>query len=227
MLTVTVDEKFGLVLDEEMYELALVGLRSYAPEQVDSFTWERFVTRESWVLVPDTEHPDEPFYKAEFVIKHGHPYLQTVKLNLWRSPDLRRDGAPMPHNHPWPFTGHLLCGGYVEDRYELALDHDRDRILVDPHSMWNVEDMILESAVAHGTGESNYIGLATFHEVTQIIEPGRTLSLMDCNLGRKEGWGHLEPNAQGKLVYVPNKLGELDATFKPMLLDRNPHLARK
>src|SRR5688572_4053597 len=105
-----------LVLDEEMYELALDGLCQHAPDQVGTFTWERFIARESWVLVPDVEHPDEPFYKAEFVIKQKAPYLQTVKLNVWRSPDLRKDGAPMPHNHPWPFVSHVLLGGYEEDR---------------------------------------------------------------------------------------------------------------
>jgi hypothetical protein len=97
----------ALQLDDEMYGLALEALGLHAPDQVDTFTWERFVSRESWVLVPDTEHPDEPWYKAEFVIKSGAPHLQTVKLNIWRSPDLRKDGAPMPHNHPWPFIGHL------------------------------------------------------------------------------------------------------------------------
>src|SRR5690242_3091849 len=107
----------SLVLDDEMFELACVALGEYAPEQVEAFTWERFIARESWLLIPDVEHPDEPFYKAEYVIKSGKPYLQTVKLNLWRSPDLRKNGAPMPHNHPWPFVGHVLMGGYREDRY--------------------------------------------------------------------------------------------------------------
>lgn len=212
----------SLVLDDEMFELALAALNRYAPEQVANFTWERFIARESWVLVPDVEHPDEPFYKAEFVIKQGAPYTQTVKLNLWRSPDLRRDGAPMPHNHPWPFTGHVLMGGYREDRYKV--DRGRNRILVDPYQQWDVSGMQVTQGVLHEAGQHNDIELTTFHEVTEILDPGRTLSLMDCDLGRKDGWGHLEDSGNGELVYVPNKMGEVDKRFKPLLLERNPHL---
>jgi len=212
----------SLVLDDEMFELALAALGQYAPEQVADFTWERFIARESWRLIPDVEHPDEPFFKAEFNIKNGRPYHQTVKLNLWRSPDLRRDGAPMPHNHPWPFTGHVLLGGYREDRYEVQ--HSRNRILVDPYQQWEVGGMELTQGVLHEAGQHNGIDLTTFHEVTEILDPGRTLSLMDCDLGRKDGWGHLEDGGNGDLVYIPNKLGEVDKRFKPLLLDRNPHL---
>lgn len=212
----------SLVLDDEMFELALEALRQYAPEQVMHFTWERFIDRTSWVLVPDVEHPEEPFYKAEFVIKQGAPYTQTVKLNLWRSPDLRRDGAPMPHNHPWPFVGHVLLGGYREDRYEVQ--RNCNRILVDPHSKWDVGGVQMTQGVLHEAGQHNDIELTTFHEVTEILDPGRTLSLMDCDLGRKEGWGHLEEVGNGELLYVPNKLGEVDTRFKLLLLDRNPHL---
>lgn len=212
----------SLVLDDEMFELALAALARYAPDQMEGFTWERFIARESWILIPDVEHPDEPFYKAEFVIKEGAPYLQTIRLNLWRSPDLRKDGAPMPHNHPWPFVGHVLLGGYREDRYEVDLN--RNRILVDPHSKWEVGGMRLTQGVTHQAGQHNDIPLTTFHEVTEILDPGRTLSLMDCDLGRKDGWGHLEVDNNGTLVYIPNKLGEVDKRFMPLLLDRNPHL---
>lgn len=212
----------SLVLDDEMYELARIGLGEHAPEQVETFTWERFVARESWVLVPDVEHPDEPFYKAEFVIKQGAPYLQTVKLNIWRSPDLRMDGAPMPHNHPWPFVGNVLLGGYREDRYEV--ESNRNKVLVDPFQKWNVGGTSVTQGVLHQAGDSNEIPLTTFHEVTEILDPGRTVSLMNCDLGRKDGWGHLETNGKSELVYVPNKVGEMDARFKPLLLDRNPHL---
>ncbi len=71
-----------LVLDDEMYELALDGLHRYASEQIESFTWERFTDRISWRLIPDVEHPDIPFFKAEFKVKHGPPYRQTIKLNV-------------------------------------------------------------------------------------------------------------------------------------------------
>lgn len=212
----------SLVLDDEMFELARVALGLYAPEQVEGFTWERFVARESWLLIPDVEHPDEPFYKAEYEIKSGAPYTQTIKLNLWRSPDLRKDGAPMPHNHPWPFVGHVLMGGYREDRYEVG--RNRNKVLVDPFQQWDVGGTSLTTGVLHQAGDDNGIELTTFHEVTEILEPGRTLSLMDCDLGRKDGWGHLEPDDKGDLVYVPNKQGALDVRFKALLFDRNPHL---
>lgn len=216
MTTITVAP--ALELDDEMYELARTALGEYAPDEVENFTWERFVARKSWFLIPDVEHPDEPWYKAEFVIKHGAPYLQTVKLNVWRAPDLRRDGAPMPHSHPWPFTGHVLAGGYREDRYKVERPN---RLLVDPHSSWEVGLANVTQGVLHQAGEDNDLDLTTFHEVVEILDPGRTLSLMDCDLGRKEGWGYLDPDTG---LYTPNKQSETDPRFKALLLDRNPHL---
>lgn len=219
MQRVTVDDKFGLVLDDEMYGRALTALGEHAPEQVEGFTWERFVARESWFLIPDAEHPDEPWYKAEFVITpQGPPYDQTVKLNVWRAPDLRRDGAPMPHSHPWPFTGHVLMGGYREDRYTVERP---DWLLDNPHSPWEVGLADVVQGVLHQAGENNDLDLVTFHEVTEVLEPGRTLSLMDCGLGRKEGWGYLDPDTG---LYTPNKQSPTDPRFKVLLLDRNPHL---
>lgn len=221
MNRITVDDKFGLELDDEMYELARAVLAEEAPEQVPDFTWERFIRRESWMLIPDMEFDGLRWYKAEFVIKHGAPYHQTVKLNIWRSPDLRKDGAPLPHNHPWPFFSRVLRGGYAEDRYEVR--RNRNKILVDPHTAWDVEGTDVTQNVAHLAGETNDLPLTTFHEVTEIFEPGQTLSLMNCDLGRKEGWGHLEDDGKGNLVYVPNKLGELDTRFMPRMLELNPH----
>lgn len=153
----------------------------------------------------------------------GAPYLQTIKLNKWELPDLRKDGAPIPHNHPWPFRGKLLKGGYMEDRYEV--DFNRDEILADPYQKWEVGGASVASGVVHQAGEVNDLPLTTFHEVTEILEPG-TLSMMDCDLGRKEGWGHLEDDGKGNLVYIPNKLGELDTRFMPRMLELNPHRRR-
>lgn len=212
----------GLVLDEELYGLALEGLQSYVPELVGDFTYERFVDPGKWARIPDVENPDVPFYKAETILMSGEPYLQTVKLNYWVGADLRRDGAPMPHNHPWPFTGHVLSGGYIEDRYRVR--RNEVQILQDPFSKWDIATMDLTEGVAHVAGTNNDIPLQTFHEVTEILEPGRTLSLMDCDLGRKEGWGHLEDNGRGGFVYVPNKQGVVDKRFKDLFFDRNPHL---
>lgn len=218
MTTITVAP--ALELDDEMYGRALAALGEYAPDQVENFTWERFTDRTSWFLIPDVEHPDEPWYKAEFVITpKGPPYDQTIKLNVWRSADLRRDGAPMPHSHPWEFfTGHVLMGGYEEDRYEVQ---HADLLATDPHSPWELGSVEVEQDVLHRAGEHNGIAQTTFHEVTRVLEPGRTLSLMDCDLGRKEGWGYLDPDTG---LYTPNKQSPTDPRFKALLLDRNPHL---
>lgn len=220
---ITVDEKFNFVLDDEMYELARAALEEYAPEEVPNFTRERFVRRESWLLIPDMEYPGLRWYKAEFQVKHGAPYHQTVKLNVWQLPDLRKDGAPIPHNHPWPFFGHVLAGAYKEDRYEV--DINRNKILVDPYQKWEVGGTSVTSDVVHQAGEINDLPLTTFHEVTEILAPN-TLSLMNCDLGRKEGWGHLEDDSKGNLIYVPNKDGELDERFMPRMLELNPHRRR-
>ncbi|HJP81279.1 MAG TPA: hypothetical protein VJ841_02720 [Candidatus Saccharimonadales bacterium] len=217
MTSVTIAQ--GLTLDEEMFERSLEAVRECVPDRAPTFTWEFFTTRENWLLIPDVEHPEEPWYKAELVIKQGAPYLQTNKLNVWRRPDLRRSGAPMPHSHPWrKFTGHLLMGGYKEDRYEV----ERASVLSeDPFSEADLGGVHVKQDVIHQAGQRNLIDETTFHEVTEVLEPGRTLSLMDCGPGRKEGWGYLDPETG---LYLPNKKSPSDPRFKKLFLDRNPHL---
>lgn len=210
-----------LVLDEEMYGLVIEALGRYAPGEIEALTWERFIRREDWVLVPDVEHPEGDWFKAERKIKHGAPYKQTVKLNVWRTADVKRSGAPSPHSHPWPFVGHVLMGGYEEDRYEVA---NYRQLLEDPKSSCNVGTIRLNRGVTHAAGEHNKLELKTFHEVTKVLEPGRTLSLMDCELGRKEGWGYLDPDTG---LYTPNKQSPIDARFGPMKRRLNPHLASR
>jgi hypothetical protein len=193
-----------------------------APEQVATFTWKRFTTRESWLLIPDVEHPERPWYKAELVIKQGPPYLQTNKLNVWKFPDLRRDGAPMPHSHPWEeFTGNLLMGGYEEDRYDVSLP---DQLRANPRASATLGNVSVNTGVVHQAGECNRISRVTFHEVTRILDPGRTLSLMDCGPGIKDGWGYLDPDSG---LYTPNKQSPTDSKFEELFLDRNPHRRRR
>lgn len=208
----------SLELDDEMFGLARQALYQYAPDQVDGFTWERFTDRLSWVLVPDVEHPDIDFYKAEMKVKECAPYSQTIKLNVWRTPDLRRDGAPMPHSHPWPFVGHVLMGGYEEDRYDVAHPNG---VLDNPLSSWELGAVSVRYGVMHRAGDNNNLSLATFHEVTKVHEPGRTLSLMDCGQGRKDGWGYLDPDTG---LYVPKQQSPIDSRFEALWRDRNPHL---
>lgn len=209
----------GLILDEEMYGLAHEALSRIAPEQIPWFTWERFISYISWIRIPDPEHPGT-WYKAEFTIKGGAPWLQLVRLNVWRSADLRKTGEPMPHSHPWPFVGNLLLGGYEEVRYEVA---NSDGLLANPYEEWNIGGVGLVQNVMHQAGDTNSLALRTFHEVTRILEPGRTMSMMNCGQGRKNGWGYLDLD---KGLYVPKLMSPPDELFSSLLLDLNPHLTR-
>lgn len=214
----------GLVLDGEMFAVAREALRQYAPDQVMGFTWGRFIARKSWVLVPNMGHPDEPFYKADFVIVQNasYPNPRTLKLVLWRSPDLRGGNRPMPYNHPWAHVDHVLMGGYRENRYLVDCNN---RILVDPFSRWAVDKLVvLQRGASHRAGSHNVVPLTVFREVTEISDPGRTLTLMDCDLGRPNGWGHVEEDVNRTRAYVPTGQGRLDSRFRELLLERNPHL---
>lgn len=206
-----------LVLDDETFEMALAELKVCAPHAVANFTWERFTARTSWALIPDVENTDNPWYKAEMQIAILDDYTQTLKLNVWRAPDLRRTGEPTPHNHPWPFVGRVLRGGYVETRY---MPSQPNRLLVNPSESWDLGTVVVEKDVEHAAGTKNVIDLATFHEVTEILDPGRTVSLMDCDLGRKNGWGYIDPDTG---IYTPTTL---DPKFLELFMDRNPHLKK-
>lgn len=71
----------------------------------------------------------------------------------------------------------MLLGGYSEDRYTL------DR----------AGGVRSEHGVEHGAGGVNTVPLATYHEVTAIHDPGRTLTLMVCGPGERGRWGYLDP----------------------------------
>lgn len=189
----------GLQLDDEMYERAVAALREHAPDLAPALTWERFTQRESWCLVPDAQRPDEPFYKAALVVLDQAPWTRTVKVNVWRAPDLRKDGAPMPHSHPWPFNAYVLMGGYEEDRYDVSGGH------------------VEMTGRQHGAGDTNAIPLDLFHEVTIVLVPGRTLTLMVCVKSRRE-WGYLDPDTGEYTRNTP------DPQFMALLRDRNPHM---
>jgi hypothetical protein len=219
----------ALVLDEEMYELTRAALWRLAPKVAAGFTWNRFVTRKEWLRIPDVENPqnfDEPWFKAQMTIKSGPPYddsYRMFRLNLWRSADLRCSGGPEPHSHPWKrFEGHLLTGGYVEDRYEV----ERPTLLArDPFSPLKLGSVRVEQDVMHQAGQHNTLLWTTFHEVRGVLAPGRTLSLMDCSGPvRREGWGYLDPDTG---LYTPNKKSPVQKQFKPMMYALNPHLLRR
>lgn len=183
----------GLTVDEELFDAAVDGLARFAPDE--SLTWEEFTSEDRWLLVPDSEGMG---YKAESVLRRETG--RTVKVNLWMAPDLRDGERPRPHNHPWEFTAHVLAGGYTEQRYEL------------------VDGRVVTETRTHEAGGTNTVPLSSYHEVTHIQAPGRTLTLMVCGAGRKGEWGYLDP-ATGELE--PN---QPEPGFRERLAALNPRL---
>lgn len=210
----------GFEVDEEMFELVRKELGRCAPEQVATFTWERFATRESWAFAPDLKKSELAWYKAEMIVKRGAPtYKQVVKVNAWQAPDLRRDGKPTPHSHPWGFKSRILRGGYEEARYSVK---NEGALLADPWSELNLGAVDVRLGCTHVAKGVNDISRTTFHEVTKILD-SHTLTIMDCGRGEKDGWGYLDPDTG---LYLPNKMSPMDPEFKKRRLALNPHLRK-
>lgn len=183
----------GLTVDEELFDATVDGLARFAPDE--SLTWAEFTSEDRWLLVPDS---DGVGYKAEAVLRREEG--RTVKVNLWLAPDLRDGEESRPHNHPWEFTAHILAGGYTEQRYEV------------------VDGQVVTETQVHAAGGANEVPLSTFHEVTDIQAPGRTLTLMVCGTGREGDWGYLDP-ATGEVE--PNRP---DPGFRERLIALNPRM---
>lgn len=184
----------GLTLDEQLFEVAAAGLSADA-HHLPALSWEGFTDPLSWWLIPEE---DGLLSKAELTLVKGA--AETVKLNVWFRGDVRDRGRPMPHNHPWDsFTGHVLAGGYSEDRYGLDTDP--------------------ELGIAHVGPVRNVVPQSVFHEVREIHEPGRTLSLMTCSTGRRGDWGYLDIDTGG---YVANSDYQPVADFSALLMALNP-----
>lgn len=198
----------GFVLDDDMYELARQEVALRVPDKLAGFTLERFVARESWRLIPDVENPDVPFFKAEMIVKNEPPWSQTNKINVWFAADLRRDGEPIPHNHPWKvFRGYVLMGGFVDDRYTVQNGQVQ-----------------VQKDCEHAAGQVHAIEHHVYHEVTGLLgKPGRTMTFMDCGPGIKEDWGYLNPDTG---LYTPNKESLIDPRFQAALHALNPHLRK-
>lgn len=195
----------GLTLDHQMFEVTQNAVETYAPEWAHRLTWESFTSRASWRLIPDPQHPDLPFFKAEYVLLNEPPWTRTLKINVWKAADLRRDGRPIPHNHPWgSFTSHILMGGYQEHRYMLRADGGVEM-----------------RHVFHTSGGVNVMPMEVFHEVTDILAPDYTVTFMDGGPGIKDAWGYLDPDTG---AYTPNQLSSIHPDFKRLMRERNPHL---
>jgi hypothetical protein len=187
----------GLMVSDEMFECAQLAVATCAPD-LPELTWEQFTSDENWFLVPG---PDGFGYKGEYVVTMTQE--RTIKLNRWMAPDLRKGQTPQPHNHPWQqFDGHILLGGYTEDRYERA------------------DDGVHKTTVTHRQGSINTLLQPTFHEVTEI-ESG-TLTMMLCAEGVRGAWGYIDPNT-GEFRH--NKHPRvIDPTFKDHAKALNPRL---
>lgn len=155
--------------------MAAVGIQTYAPD-VAPLTWETFVDPVSWWMIPDETGEG---YKAELTLRNDGE--RTIRLNNWFLPDLRGGEVSRPHSHPWWFEARVLAGGYTEDRYERLGDH-----------VAGAPSVREQLGVEHRAGGRNEVPLSVYHEVTEIHEPGRTLSLMVCGRSEKVAWGYLD-----------------------------------
>lgn len=184
----------GLVLDDALYSAAAAGIAAHAPG-IAPLTWDRFTAPTDWTLVPDDSGAG---YKAELGLLNARE--ATVKVNLWFTPDLRGGQEPAPHSHPWHFRAYVLLGGYSEDRY--TPDGSTVRA---------------NRGVEHGAGGVNDVPRSVYHEVTEIHDPGRTLTLMVCGHGERGRWGYLDLATGQHRTAVP------DPDFGARVRAINPH----
>jgi hypothetical protein len=194
----------GLVVDDEMYEAAAHIVREHVPHRADRLTWEFFTTRENWLLYPEAKHPGEPFYKAELIIVDEPPWTELVKASVWQRPENRK----WAHGHPWPFWTHVGLGGLVEDRHRIG-----------PGGV-----VISDLGCIYEAGSVNYMPRSEFHEVVDILVPGRTLTVVVSDQGRKSAWGYLDP-ATG--VHMSSELLPIDSATRQLFLERNPHVRQR
>lgn len=167
-------------IDDDLYDAATAGVATYLP-QVEPLTWEQFTNPLNWQLIPDSRGE---LSKAEYIgfRKHG-------KVNIWFRPDLRGGEKPAPHNHPWEvFTGYVLTEhGYGEDRYWRAPGGGA-------HAHRNVQ---------HEGPAANVLSWDMYHEVTDVHEPGKTISLMVLGQRLPGSWGYLDLDTGEHRRYQP------------------------
>ncbi|TCO57144.1 hypothetical protein [Actinocrispum wychmicini] len=172
----------GLVLDDEMLDAATAGLAEHAPE-VPALTRDQLLDPLRWWRVPGPDDDDAGVplaCKDEFVVFRSDDL--TIKIMRWLGPDLRKGETSQPHTHAWRvMEAHPLLHGYVDDHwYRTATG-----VVVHQGSTINL------------AGDVNRIFDLDYHEVIEVVEPGRTLSLVICGprvldaQGRGK-WGHLD-----------------------------------
>ena len=184
----------GLTITDTLREAAVHGVAVHAPDLAHLLP-RLLLDPTAWWAVPD-ERGDA--YKHELVVHTTRE--RTLKLNVWTLPDLRGGQTSRPHSHPWPFVAHILHGGYTEDRY-----------------LPDAGTVLAHRRVEHAAGEANDVGLHVYHEVTEIHEPGATLSLMVCGPGERGRWGYLDTDTGA------HRAVERDLAFRARLAALNPH----
>jgi hypothetical protein len=187
----------GLTITDDLFAAAEAGIATHAPD-LAPLARETFTDPMRWGLVPDDRGD---CYKAEFELLKTPE--RTLKVNLWFLPDLRGGDISKPHSHPWAFRAHVLLGGYQEDRYE-------------PTQAGVMSDL----DVGHMAGGVNDVPRHVYHEVTDIHEPGRTLTLMVCDRGVRGAWGYLDVTTGEHLPVAP------DPDFGAKFAALNPHRRR-
>jgi hypothetical protein len=227
---VVVDPKWRFELDEELFEAARDGVEMHLNHPgIPPLTWERWIDRPNWALIPDANDPDLPYYKAEFAVTQfvpDDPELSQIigKVNLWKKDDKRVAGRSAPHTHPGPFRAHVMKGGYTESRFWLedsTVLIPRDKTVV--ADRYQLDGVLHVAEAIHQTGETNELPSDILHEVVEIHEPDRTLTVMVGHQGWDAPWGELDPDTQ---IWTRSTVAA-NPNFGAMFLDRNPHWAAK
>jgi hypothetical protein len=191
----------GQYVTDEVYEKVRALLAAEASHLFPALSWEQFTRPPGGVLaIPDNRGEVS---KVELILASDPE--ATVKVNRWDRPDLRAGDRPAPHNHRWSLMeSTILSGGYAEARYRA------------------VRGGVESEQAEHTAGQRNQVPHPVFHEVTEILAPGETWTLMICGVGQPGDWGYLDPDTGH---YKHNKEVSPDPNFAATFKALNPHTA--
>lgn len=188
----------GHLVTGELYEKVRAELAAHAGDLFPELTWEQFTRPGAAYAIPDNQGQVS---KVELVLV-SNP-LATVKVNGWYLPDRRAGDRPVPHNHRWArMRSTILAGGYAETRYR------------------STPGGVEAAAQLHTAGGLNVVDHHVFHEVTEILEPAGTWTLMICREGQPGDWGYLDVDT-GR--YTHNSQVQPDPRFAKAFAALNPH----